>query len=107
MWTKLPPPIMKVLIINDIRYYWGDASSPGGTCPHLGERVLTGGDAISPGGERNLTWGRRVPASALSSWGSMPQLGNTMIREGRVLYLLAKASSLVKQMPTRGRVAPR
>ena len=50
--------------------------------PHLGERVLTGGDAISPGGERNLTWGRRVPASALSSWGSMPQLGNTMIREG-------------------------
>ena len=73
---------MKVLIINDIRYYWGDASSPGGTCPHLGERVLTGGDAISPGGERNLTWGRRVPASALSSWGSMPQLGNTMIREG-------------------------
>jgi|GEM_PF-6701683 len=23
-----------------------------------------------------------VPASALSSWGSMPQLGNTMIREG-------------------------
>ena len=25
----------------------------------------------------------------------------------RVLYLLAKASSLVKQMPTRGRVAPR
>ena len=33
-------------------------------------------------GGRNLTWGRRVPASALSSWGSMPQLGNTMIREG-------------------------
>ena len=26
---------------------------------------------------------------------------------GCVLYLLAKASSLVKQMPTRGRVAPR
>ena len=23
-----------------------------------------------------LTWGRRVPASALPSWGSMPQLGN-------------------------------
>ena len=33
-------------------------------------------------GRRDLTWGRRVPASALSSWGSMPQLGNTMIREG-------------------------
>ena len=48
-----------------------------------------------------------VPASALSSWGSMPQLGNTMMRVERVLYLLAKASSLVKQMPTRGRVAPR
>ena len=25
---------------------------------------------------RVLTWGRRVPASVLSSWGSMPQLGN-------------------------------
>ena len=25
---------------------------------------------------RVLTWGRRVPASALSSWGSIPQLGN-------------------------------
>ena len=54
--------------------------------PYLGERVLTGGDAISPGGERNLTWGRRVPASALSSWGSMPQLGNTMIRGGRFVF---------------------
>ena len=32
---------------------------------------------------------------------------NTMMRVGRVLYLLAKASSLVKQMPTRGRVAPK
>ena len=32
---------------------------------------------------------------------------NTMMRVERVLYLLAKASSLVKQMPTRGRVAPR
>ena len=30
--------------------------------PHLGGRILT--------------WGRRVPASALPSWGSMPQLGN-------------------------------
>ena len=28
-------------------------------------------------------------------------------KRGLVLYLLAKASSLVKQMPTRGRVAPR
>ena len=28
-------------------------------------------------------------------------------KRGRVLYLLAKASSLVKQMPTRGRVAPK
>ena len=27
-------------------------------------------------GGRTLTWGRRVPASALPSWGSMPQLGN-------------------------------
>ena len=32
---------------------------------------------------------------------------NTMMRVECVLYLLAKASSLVKQMPTRGRVAPR
>ena len=24
-----------------------------------------------------LTWGRRVPASALPTWGSMPQVGNT------------------------------
>ena len=32
------------------------------TRPHLGGRILT--------------WGRRVPASALPSWGSMPQLGN-------------------------------
>ena len=27
-------------------------------------------------GHRVLTWGRRVPASVLSSWGSIPQLGN-------------------------------
>ena len=33
-----------------------------GTRPHLGGRILT--------------WGRRVPASALPSWGSIPQLGN-------------------------------
>ena len=33
------------------------------------ERVLTSR-------QRVLTWGRRVPASALPSWGSMPQLGN-------------------------------
>ena len=33
-----------------------------GTHPHLGGRILT--------------WGRRVLASALPSWGSMPQLGN-------------------------------
>ncbi len=33
------------------------------------------GDA-SPLGGRILTWGRRVLASALPSWGSMPQLGN-------------------------------
>ena len=33
-----------------------------GKRPHLGGCILT--------------WGRRVPASALSSWGSMPQLGN-------------------------------
>ena len=32
------------------------------TRPHLGGCILT--------------WGRRVPASALPSWGSMPQLGN-------------------------------
>ena len=50
-------------------------------------------------GHRVLTWGRRVPASVLPSWGSMPQLGN----KKRVLYLLVKASSLAKQMPTRGR----
>ena len=29
------------------------------------------------GGGRVLTWGRRVPASALPTWGSMPQAGNT------------------------------
>ena len=29
-------------------------------------------------GGRVLTWGRRVPASALPSWGSMPQLDNKM-----------------------------
>ena len=29
-------------------------------------------------GGRALTWGRRVPASALPSWGSMPQLDNKM-----------------------------
>ena len=33
-----------------------------GKRPHLGGRILT--------------WERRVPASALPSWGSMPQLGN-------------------------------
>ena len=27
-------------------------------------------------GGRFLTWGRRVPASALPTWGSMPQAGN-------------------------------
>ena len=30
-------------------------------------------------GGRVLTWGRRVPASALPSWGSIPQLGNKRI----------------------------
>jgi|GEM_PF-2304182 len=29
------------------------------------------------GGGRDLTWGRRVPASALPTWGSIPQIGNT------------------------------
>ena len=52
------------------------------THPYLGERVLTWERRDLTWGGRNLTWGRRVPASALSSWGSMPQLGNTMIREG-------------------------
>ena len=28
-------------------------------------------------GGRDLTWGRRVPASALPTWGSIPQVGNT------------------------------
>ena len=90
MWTNLPPPDYES-VDNQIDMY-----SLVSTRPHLGERNLTWG-------EHNLTWGRRVPASALSSWGSMPQLGNTMIRVGCVLSLLAKASSLVKQMPTRGR----
>ena len=62
MWTKLPPPDYES-VDNQIDMY-----SLVSTHPHLGGRVLT--------------WGRRVPASALSSWGSMPQLGNTMIREG-------------------------
>ena len=28
-------------------------------------------------GGRDLTWRRRVPASALPTWGSIPQIGNT------------------------------
>ena len=32
--------------------------------------------ALIFGGRRVLTWGRRVLASVLSSWGSIPQLGN-------------------------------
>ena len=32
-------------------------------------------------GGRFLTWGRRVPASALPTWGSMPQAGNTWISD--------------------------
>ena len=28
-------------------------------------------------GGRALTWGRRVSASALPTWGSIPQIGNT------------------------------
>ena len=87
MWTKLPPPILKALIINDIRHYWGDASSPGATRSHLG--------ATRP----------RVGIVKLGLDAPTWQY-NTMMRVGRILYLLAKASSLVKQMPTRGRVAP-
>ena len=34
-------------------------------------------DASSPVGQRVLTWGRRVLASALPTWGSRPQVGNT------------------------------
>ena len=96
MWTKLPPDFESIDNQSDMY-------SLVAMHPHLGGRVLTWGRRDLTWGERNLTWGRRVPASALSSWGSMPQLGNTMMRVGRVLYLLAKASSLVKQMPTRGR----
>ena len=40
-----------------------------GTRPHLGATRPHLGGCI-------LTWGRRVPASALPGWGSMPQLGN-------------------------------
>ena len=32
-------------------------------------------------GGRALTWGRRVPASALPTWGSIPQIGNTWISD--------------------------
>ena len=32
-------------------------------------------------GGRDLTWGRRVPASALPTWGSIPQVGNTSISD--------------------------
>ena len=41
-------------------------------------RVYIGVLATHPhlGGGSVLTWGRRVPASALPNWGSMPQLGN-------------------------------
>ena len=45
-------------------------------------------------GRRDLTWGRRVPASALSSWGSMPQLGNTMIRGGVFCICLPRHRAL-------------
>ena len=61
-----------------------DASSPRGTRPHLG--------ATRP----------RVGIVKLGLDAPTWQY-NTMMRVGRVLYLLAKASSLVKQMPTRGR----
>ena len=73
--------------------------------PHLGERVLTGGDAISPGGERNLTWGRRVPASALSSWGSMPQLDNTMMR-GNVFCICLPRHRALSSKCRRGDASP-
>ena len=78
-----------------------DTYSLGPTRPHLGERVLTGGDAISPGATRPRVGIVKLGLDA-PTWQY-----NTMMRVGRVLYLLAKASSLVKQMPTRGRVAPR
>ena len=65
MWTKLPPPDFES-VDNQIDMY-----SLVAMYPYLGGRVLTWG-------RRDLPWGRRVPASALSSWGSMPQLGNTI-----------------------------
>ena len=72
-----------------------DASSPRGTRPHLGATQSHLG-ATRP----------RVGIVKLGLDAPTWQY-NTMMRVGRVLYLLAKASSLVKQMPTRGRVAPR
>ena len=56
MWTKLPPPILKALIINKI-------------CIHWGRRVLTWGNAISPGGDasprRHCQVGARCPNLAI------------------------------------------
>ena len=49
---------------------------------------------------------RDVPVSALPTWGSMPQVGNTLFHV--FMYLQVKASSLdLPNADARGRVAPR
>ena len=67
--------LLKVLIINVLRYEnetWNKKRIKVNIMyARVRQRVLTGK-------QRVLTWGRRVPASALPSWGSMPQLDNKM-----------------------------
>ena len=102
MWTKLPPPDFKS-IDNQL-----DMCLLVAMHPHLGERVLTWGNVSSLGVTRSHLGATRPRVGIVKLGLDAPTWQyNTMMRVGRVLYLLAKASSLVKQMPTRGRVAPR
>ena len=67
--------LLKVLIINALCYEnetWNKKRLKVNIMyARVRQRVLTGK-------QRVLTWGRRVLASALPSWGSMPQLDNKM-----------------------------
>ena len=78
----------------------GNASLPGGTRPHLG--------AMYPHlGAMRPHLGATRPRVGIVKLGLDAPTWQYNDKRGRVLYLLAKASSLGKQMPTRGRVAPR
>ena len=55
MWTKLPPPDFES-VDNQIDMYSLVAMHS-----HLGECVLTGGDAISPGGDASSPGGDASP----------------------------------------------